>query len=214
MNQSQRPDPASVACPHGMPPWINPIAPTKPVSHAPMNQSHRPIQPVSWAPTACLHNQSHRPDPTGIVLTLTLTTLTLTNLTLTTLTLTTLTLTKIEDHAWCSWSQVSTFQHYHNLPLASSLSQSLYSSPRPYPPPTHPIQFYSFVPLPTTLCPSSLLPPSPLHPGSGLLDPSSDTPCQPRLPFRFPVHCLHWSRHSFTVSPRAPTIRHPSSRPV
>ena len=36
--------------------------------------------------------------------------------------------------ARCSWSQVSAFQHYCNIPLASSLSQSLYSSPKPYPP--------------------------------------------------------------------------------
>ena len=32
--------------------------------------------------------------------------------------------------ARCSWSQVSAFQHYHNLPLVSSLSQSLSHSMR------------------------------------------------------------------------------------
>ena len=36
--------------------------------------------------------------------------------------------------ARCSWSQVSAFQHYSNLPLASSISQSLYSSPHALPP--------------------------------------------------------------------------------
>ena len=46
----------------------------------------------------------------------------------------------------------------------------------------------------------SSLPPSPSS--AGLLDSSSDTPCQPHLPFRFPVHCLHWSRHS--LSPPCP----------
>ena len=98
-----------------------------------------------------------------------------------------------------SWSQVSAFQHYSNLPLASSLSQSLYSSPQALPPSfgSNP----SSLPA-TTLCPRLPHPPSPLHPGPGLLDPSSDTPCQPHLPFRFPVHRLHWSRHS--LSPPCP----------
>ena len=45
-------------------------------------------------------------------------------------------------------------------------------------------------------------PSSPLHPGPGFLDPSSDTPCQPHLPFQFPLHRLHWSRHS--LSPPCP----------
>ena len=44
----------------------------------------------------------------------------------------------------CSRSQVSAFQHYSNIPLASSLSQSLDSSPRPTPP----FRFQSVVPPP------------------------------------------------------------------
>ena len=86
-------------------------------------------------------------------------------------------------------------EYYSNLPLASPLSQSLYSSPQALP---HsfgsnpsPLPYYSMLPPPSS-------PLSPLHPGPSLLDPSSDTPCQPHLPFRFPVHRLHWSRHSLS----------------
>ena len=73
---------------------------------------------------------------------------------------------------------------------------------KPRPPPCPP-SGTNPVPLPpTTLCPDSLLPPSPFHPGPGLQDPSSVTPCQQHLPFRFPVHRLHWSCHS--LSPLCP----------
>ena len=71
--------------------------------------------------------------------------------------------------ALCSWSQVSAFQHYRDLPLASSLSQSLYSSPKPYPPfGSNP----SYIP-PTTLGPRLPPPLCPLHSGPGLLGPST-----------------------------------------
>ena len=79
---------------------------------------------------------------------------------------------------------VSTLQHYTNLPLASSLSQSLYSSPKPYP-------LLVLIRRPSSVlpyAPESLIPPSTLHPGVGLLDPSNGTPCQPHLHFLFPVH--------------------------
>ena len=71
------------------------------------------------------------------------------------------------------------------------------------PPPPPPTSGTNPVPLPpTTLCPRLPPPPSPLHPGPGLQDPSSVTPCQQHLPFRFPVHRLHWSCHS--LSPIVP----------
>ena len=90
----------------------------------------------------------------------------------------------------CSWSQVSASQHYRNLP-PGSLSEpvSILLPPGPTP-------LSVLIRRPSPLLPyatDSLLP---LHPGPGLLDPSSGTPCQPHLPFRFPVHRLHWSRHS------------------
>ena len=76
----------------------------------------------------------------------------------------------VVDRAQCSWSQVSAFQHYSNLPLASSLSQPLYSSPRPYPTfGSNP----SSLP-PTTLCPR-LPPPHPLPP---LIPPGPPGPFQ------------------------------------
>ena len=66
----------------------------------------------------------------------------------------------------CSWSQVSAFQHYCNLPLTSSLNQSLYAHPHPHPPPT---------PTPTTPPPPPphhpTPPPPPHHP-----TPSHTTP--------------------------------------
>ena len=66
-----------------------------------------------------------------------------------------------QDRIVRSWSQVSAFQHYSNLPLASSLSQSLYSPiPRPYPP----FGSNSSSLHPTTLCPDSLLPLLPVIP--------------------------------------------------
>ena len=97
--------------------------------------------------------------------------------------------------ARCTCSQVSAFQHYHNLPLSFSLSQSLYSSPQAIPPLSVLIRRPTLL-LHVPYAPSSLLPPSPLHPGPGLLDPSSGIPCQPHLPFWFLVHHLHWSHHS------------------
>ena len=69
------------------------------------------------------------------------------------------------------------------------------------PPPPLSVLIRRFSPL-LPHAPDSPLSPSPLHPGRGLLDPSSGTPCQPHLPFRFPVHHLHWSRHS--LSPPCP----------
>ena len=116
INQSLRPDLASIAGPHGASPQITSIA----------RSSHLP-------PWRAPINQSHRPDPakTGTVC------------------------------ARCSWSQVSTFQHYCNLPLVSSLRQSLYSSPRPYPPP-HPLSIRIRRPSPLLpYAPDFLLPPSP-----------------------------------------------------
>ena len=63
----------------------------------------------------------------------------------------------------CSWSQVSAFQHYQNLPLTSPLSQSLYRLPAALPPtliptPTPPVLIP--LPFPPTLFPQ-LLPPPP-----------------------------------------------------
>ena len=108
--------------------------------------------------------------------------------------------------ARCSWSQVSVFQHYRNLPLASSRSQSLYSSP---PPPPYPPFGSNPSPPPPTLCPRLPPLPFPLHPDPGLLDPSSGTPCQPHFPFRFPVHRLHWSRHSLSPPVPLPSVIRP-----
>ena len=81
-----------------------------------------------------------------------------------------------------------------------------YSSPTALPPPPLSVLIRRPSPL-LPYAPDSLLPPTPFHTGPGLLDPSSDTPCQPHFPFRFPVHRLHWSRHS--LSPPCPF--HPSS---
>ena len=97
---------------------------------------------------------------------------------------------------------------YSNLPLDYSLIQSLYSSPRPYPPPPPPPPFgsnpSSLPLLPYAL--DSLLSASPLHPGPGLLDPSSDTPCQPHFQFGSPSTLVP----SFTVSPvPLPSVIHP-----
>ena len=99
--------------------------------------------------------------------------------------------------ARCSWSQVSPFQDYRNLPLASSLSQSLYSHPHQ----THPRRFESLVLPPTTLCPRTPPPPFPLHPGPGLLDPSSGIPCQSPCPFR-PSSILQTNVGPFLLSSR------------
>ena len=94
----------------------------------------------------------------------------------------------VRARARCSWSQVSAFQHYHNITLASSLSQSLYSPPPPPPPRSYPPFGSNPSSLrPTTLCPDSRLPPPPLHPGPGLLD----------LPVTLPVnHAFHFSSPS------------------
>ena len=66
------------------------------------------------------------------------------------------------DRARCSWSQVSAFQHYNNLPLASSLSQSLYSSPQALHPPSvlirRPSPYYPMPPTPTLPHPTSFSP--------------------------------------------------------
>ena len=60
--------------------------------------------------------------------------------------------------------------------------------------PTLPPFWYESSPLPpTTLCP--LLPPPPFPPSSW---PGPSGPCQQHLPFRFPVHRLHWSCHSLS----------------
>ena len=72
--------------------------------------------------------------------------------------------------------------------------------PRPYP--TFDSSNPSCFP-PTTLCPDSL-PPGPFQWHS-----LSTTPCQPRLPFRFPVHRLHWSRHSLSLAVPLPSVIRP-----
>ena len=118
--------------------------------------------------------------------------------------------------ARCSWSQVSAFQHYHNLPLSFSLSQSLYSSPQALSPRLvlirRPFLLLPYAPDSLPPSPSSLPPPSPSsRPGpSGPFQwhslsttPSTLVPCPP--PTLVP---------SFTVSPRAHSVRHLSSRPV
>ena len=87
------------------------------------------------------------------------------------------------------------------------LSQSLYSSPLAL----SPLSVLIRRPSPHYPLPSPP-PPSPLHPGPGLLDPSSDTPCQSHFHFGSPstaytgpvIHCF----------PCAPSIHHPTSRPV
>ena len=63
--------------------------------------------------------------------------------------------------------------------------------------------------LPTTLCPRLPPPPCPLHPGPGLLDPSSGTPFSPHLPLWLPDHCLHWSRLSLSPTVPLPSVIHP-----
>ena len=80
-------------------------------------------------------------------------------------------------------------------------SQSLHSSPKALPP----FGFQSVVPPPYYPMPpttSSPLPPSPRPEPSGPFQWHS--PCQPHLPFRFPVNRLHWSRHS--LSPPMPLL--------
>ena len=78
-----------------------------------------------------------------------------------------------------------------NLPLASSLSQSLYSSPRPYPPPP-PFGSNPSSLTPTTLCP--LLPPSPFIPARAFCT----------LPVTLPVN------HTSISVPRPPPTVVPS----
>ena len=92
-----------------MPPW-----------HTPINQSHRPIQPISISHSNALISLKsltdhipyitflelpimNSPAPTLTLTILTPTTLTLKNLTLTTLTLTTLTLTTLTPWPWQPW---------------------------------------------------------------------------------------------------------------
>ena len=96
----------------------------------------------------------------------------------------------IRVRARCSWSQVSAFQHYSNLPLASSLSQSLYSSspPRPYPRSV-------LIRRPSPLLPYAL--DSPL--------PSTPLPL-PRIP------CLHWSRLSLSPAEPLPSVVRPADQ--
>ena len=103
--------------------WINPIALIQPVSHAPIARSHKSIpSPTSsqCRTPMACPHKSPRSSPAGYVCVL------------------------------CSWSQVSAFQHYNNLPLTSSLSQSLSSPPRPYTPhPPPPLPHPSHPPDPT-----------------------------------------------------------------
>ena len=75
------------------------------------------------------------------------------------------------------------------------------------PSPTHPLSV--LIRRPSPLLPNAPESP-PLHPSPGLLDPSSGTPCQQHVPFRFPVHRLHWSCHSLSPTMPLPSvIRHP-----
>ena len=108
-------------------------------------------------------------------------------------------------HAGCSWSQVSTFQHYRNLPLASSLSQSLYSSHQALPP-TFDSNPSSPPPTQYTRLPSHPFPPSswPGPPGPFQQHSLSTTPSilAPRPPPTLVP--------SFTVSPVPfPSVIHP-----
>ena len=60
------------------------------------------------------------------------------------------------------------------------------------------------LPPPTTLCPR--LPPPPFPPSSR---PGPSGPCQENLPFRFPVHRLHWSCHSLSPIVPLPSVIRP-----
>ena len=111
--------------------------------------------------------------------------------------------------ARCSWSQVSAFQHCCSIPLASSLSQLLYSSPRPYP---HPLSvLIRRLPL-LPYAPDSLLPLPPFIPARPFWT----------LPVTLRVkHTFHFGSPSTAYTgpvihclPRVPSVRHPSSRPV
>ena len=97
--------------------------------------------------------------------------------------------------AQCSWSQVSAFQHYCNLPLTSSPSQSLYPLPQPYPP-------FGSNPSSLPLLPYALVSLFPFILArafrTSLVAPSS----QPHIPLPLPVYRLQWFSHSLCLPPR------------
>ena len=110
------------------------------------------------------------------------------------------TVTGAQVRARCSWSQVSAFQHYGNIPLASSPSQSLYSPPPP-PPPPQPYPHFGYNPSSLPLLPyalDSLLPPFP---------PSSRP--RPSGPFHFGSPSTAYTGPCHSLSP--PCLFRPSS---
>ena len=90
----------------------------------------------------------------------------------------------------CSWSQVSAFHHYRNLPMTSPISQYLHHLPNTLPTSSVLIHLFSHsYPMPPT--PSCPCPPLSWHGPSGLL--WLHSPVSLAMP---PDQCLHWSRHS------------------
>ena len=97
------------------------------------------------------------------------------------------------------------FQHHCNLPLASSLSQSL-PPPPPPPPPTPPPP-----PNPPPFGSNQLsLPPINLCPRPS--GPLPWSPCRPPLPFQLHSSCLHWSRLSLSPAEFLPSVIHPADQ--
>ena len=193
------PSPRSSQCcmPPWQAPWSSPIALTQPVSHASINQFHRP-------------------DPTAIVLTLTtLTTLTLTALTLTTLTTLTLTPWRWQPWPWQPWHwQPWPWQPWLPWPIMIIIIIPIQ------------IGSCAVLLIPT-LPPSVLIRrPSPYYPmpttSSSPLLPFIPDRAFWTIPVTLPVtHTFHFGSPSTAYTgpvihclPPCHSVRHPSSRPV